>query len=88
MTQPAGAGVEPDQAAPDEPTNSGVKPRTLANPPPPGTLPDAPTEGGKVMVKSDGTCWWLVEVTCPPNTKCNPPPPYEVKCADNDPTAE
>lgn len=72
----------PEQTAPDEPTNPPPKP-IIVNPPRPGTLPEAPASGGKVHVRDNGTCWWYVEVVCPPQTKCNPPPPKQVKCPED-----
>lgn len=56
-------------------------PPVIVNPPPPQTLPDAPTDAkGTVVTREDGTCWFQYVVDCPPKATCNPPPPKQVKC--------
>jgi hypothetical protein len=60
-------------------------PTMIVNPPPPAkTLPAAPTEGGRLEVRKDATCWWIAAVDCPKdkNITCNPPPPRQVACPE------
>ena len=47
-------------------------------------LPEAP-DGAMVTRRADGTCWLIPEMPdCPPNVACNPPPPRQVQCPDDE----
>jgi hypothetical protein len=72
-----------DPNATPAPNTDSTPPTVIANPPPPAAnaLPDAPTEGGEVIARKDGTCWFHYDAPpCPPKATCNPPPPRQVKC--------
>jgi len=74
---------EPTESAPD----AGVA--VIATPEPP--TPEA-SDGGSDEPRvtydrrDDGTCWEYVDVTCPPQVRCNPPPPRRVDCTTHQPT--
>ena len=47
---------------------------------PPKKLPKAP-DALKVTKREDGSCWYFAGTPhCPPNVRCNPPPPRQVEC--------
>lgn len=95
-SQPAPKGVttdhrggQPHEAPPTDPNapapnTDSTAPTVIANPPPPTAapaLPDAPNEGGELVTRKDGTCWFHYDAApCPPDATCNPPPPRQVKC--------
>ncbi len=54
---------------------SAVKPPAFDD----SNLPDAPV-GWKILYDSNGRCRAYKNVTCPPRSTCNPPPPKPVKC--------
>jgi hypothetical protein len=49
----------------------------VGNPPAPIKV-NCPPE--RVQKRDDGTCWYMEDVTCPPDVTCNPPPPQQVEC--------
>jgi hypothetical protein len=62
-----------------------AKPPVHANPPPRQIEPPVPalpmpTNPAAVEKRADGTCVEVHHVTCPPNVRCNPPPPSPVQC--------
>lgn len=64
-------------------TDGADQPQVISNPPPPQALPQAPTSGGKVHTRKDGTCWFHFDAAyCPENATCNPPPPTQVQCPE------
>lgn len=66
----AGAGA-------DAATGEGARPPR----PDPGALPPPSGKPGtEVVRRAEGTCWEITHVDCPPNAKCNPPPPLQVEC--------
>lgn len=56
-----------------------------------GAAPDdgpAPAEEGpttSILKRDDGTCVEIVQVDCPPDVMCNPPPPQPVPCPEEPP---
>lgn len=87
--QPSGPTQTANPPPPEEPETydhngdrlDGDRPPVIANPPPPGSLPDPPADGkGEVTRRDDGTCWYFEAIECPPEATCNPPPPMQVKC--------
>ena len=65
-----------------EPPPVAIDPPELKTPTTPSLSP-AP-DNGRVFVREDGTCWWAMEVKCPPQATCNPPPPRQVLCPSDD----
>jgi hypothetical protein len=45
------------------------------------TLPEPPKSGGRVVKRSDGTCWFHYHDDCPKDAHCNPPEPEQVRCS-------
>lgn len=72
---------ETDKPKPPDPLPPPATTGTLAPRPPDETnLPDAP-KGMKVRKNSDGSCMAFSSSSkCPPDARCNPPPPIRVKC--------
>lgn len=60
---------------------------------PPPETPEQPDAGGgdpgyRIDRRADNSCWKMWEVSCPPQAKCNPPPPQRVDCDTHEPLPE
>lgn len=93
--KPAAVGVPtatqspPPAQSPSEPAGSApviVNPPRPQQPPPATAQPSTPvaatTQKWTVYKAKDG-CMAAVQVTCPPKTMCNPPPPFRYECPQN-----
>ena len=65
-----------------EPIHPNPPPVTTGDPTPPPTTtpPDSAGTVWSVIVRSDGTCSAMQEVSCPEGAACNPPPPAKITC--------
>ncbi len=62
-----------------EPAPEGEPTKVRPERPDPGVLPPPSGKPGTSVVRrAEGTCWETTD--CPPNAKCDPPPPRQVEC--------
>jgi len=86
----AGGGSNQPHRNPPEPHQNPPGPEPSATPTATGTdtpttNPPEPEPKVRIDRRADNTCWRVVDVDCPPNAACNPPPPTQVDCESKQP---